>query len=250
MVVRITPIKTRRINPPQDEIWDVLDKIVPKLKDSVMVAIASKIISIHEGRTLPISKYPDRNELIKKEADYWLPRTNVNGARRLYTITQNTFVGSGGIDQSNAKNHWILYPKNPFESAKTIRNYLMKRAGIKNLGILITDSHSLPLRRGTMGVSIAYWGFQPLRRYVGTKDLYGYKFRFTEMNVADNLAAATVLTMGEGKEQTPIAIVSDMGRAVEFTNVDPYKSGHFLSLEEDLFGPLLKKMGWRKSGHK
>jgi F420-0:gamma-glutamyl ligase len=250
MAMKITPIRTRKINPPQDEIWDVLDKIVPKLKDGVVVAITSKIVSIHEGKTLPIKEYPNEGELIKRGADYWLARRVVGKPDRFYTVAQNMLVGSSGIDQSNSKDHWVLYPRYPFESARTFRRYLMRATGIKDLGVLIVDSHSSPLRRGTTGASIAYWGFKPLRRYVGQEDIYGRRFKFSEMNVADGLAAAAAFTMGEGKEQTPIAIIGGVDKVIEFTGADPRKSGHFLSFENDTYGSLFKITSWHKNKHR
>jgi F420-0:gamma-glutamyl ligase len=158
----------------------------------------------------------------------------------IHTITHNSWVSSAGIDGSNAKDHWILYPNDPFKSAKTIWKYLKDKSGVKNLGLIITDSHSQPLRGGAVGFALAYWGFNPLKNYIGTKDIFGYTLKVSRMDIASNLAAAATFVMGEGKEQTPIAIISDLNKRVEFSNQKPNTTWHMIPPEKDMFSPFYK----------
>ena len=125
----------------------------------------------------------------------------------MLTFTDNEWRINAGIDESNAKDKIILLPKNPFETAELIQKKLIKKFNLKRLGILITDTKSLPLRIGTIGKAIGYAGFKPLKNYIGKKDLFGRKSRYTQSNIADALAASAVLIMGEGNEQIPIVII-------------------------------------------
>ena len=238
--MKIQALKTRKVLPPKDEIWDLLDKISEEMKDEQIVAITSKIISIHEGRCVLKEDVSNKDILIKQESQYYLPRRKAPRRHVIHTITQNSWVSSAGIDGSNAKDHWVLYPKDPFKSAKTIWEYLKGKSGVKNLGLIITDSHSQPLRGGATGFALSYWGFEPLRSYIGKEDIFGHKLKVSRMDIASNLAAAATFTMGEGREQTPIAIISDIEKQIEFTDKKPNVRLHMVGPDEDIFKPFYK----------
>jgi len=116
---------------------------------------------------------------------------------------------SAGIDESNSNGFYILHPKDLQETANKIRIYLCKRFKLKNVGVLITDSKTTPLRWGTTGVALAHSGFLALNDYIDTPDIFGRKLKVTKVNISDGLAAAAVLVIGEGREQTPLAIISE-----------------------------------------
>jgi F420-0:gamma-glutamyl ligase len=79
--------------------------------------------------------------------------------------------------------------------------------GITNLGIILTDSHWTPLRRGTTGISVGLYGFQALLDYRGRPHIFGRPLVATHANRADAMAAAAVGLMGEAAECVPAAIV-------------------------------------------
>jgi F420-0:gamma-glutamyl ligase len=84
---------------------------------------------------------------------------------------------------------------------------------------------------------LSYWGFDAVINMVGTPDLFGRPLRMTRMNMADGLAAAAVMTMGEGREARPLALIENPG--VEFTeNTDPAEI--LIPLVENLYYPMLK----------
>ena len=108
------------------------------------------------------------------------------------------------------------------------------------------------MRRGSTGITLAHSGFSALNDYIGKPDLFGRPFTVSLADVADGLAAAAVLQMGEGRERTPIAILSDLP-FVEFQNHDPKKSElkkMTISLADDLFGPFLSSVKWQKGQRK
>lgn len=247
----IAPVKTRVLVPPQDDLLGVIKKALPKIHERSVLVITSKVISIWQGRCIPLSRFPDKDELIKKEADFYLPRQATPHAWVMHTIKHNIFIPSAGIDESNANGHYVLWPSHPKDTAKQLWHWARKNYRIKNLGIIISDSHSIPLRRGMMGLSLSYYGFQPLKEYRGAKDLFGRELKMTLANFPDSLATAAVLTMGEGKESMPLAVIRDVPD-IKFTN-RPYRprrphSSFEIKTQEDLYYPLLSSVPWKKGG--
>lgn len=236
--MRIISIKTRIIQPPQDDIYSVLDEFCPKLQEKDIFVITSKVLAIHQGQCIPIDKIKNKDDLIKEQADVFIPRKECPGQYTILAIKKHTLIPSAGIDESNANNHYILWPKNPEKEAKQICLHLKKKFSLKKLAVVITDSHCIPLRYGTMGISIGFYGLKPLKDYRGKKDIFGRVLKITQANVADGLAVIGVLAMGEGNERTPMAIIRGAD-FVEFTNKETYKD-LLVPLKEDIFYPLLK----------
>ena len=244
----VQAIKTHKITQEDQNILKILDQYLPKLEENSVVAITSKIISICEGRIIPINQV-DKDELIKQEAEHYLPR-HMSKYNFMLTMKYNLLVPSAGIDESNSRDHYVLWPKNPQESANKIRSYLVKKHNLKNLGVVITDSRSMPLRWGVTGAGITHSGFAALNDYRGTPDIFGKELKVTQVNVMDGLAAAAVFEMGEGSEQTPLAIISDLHN-VEFQDRNPGPQElDFLriDIEDDLYAPLIKGIDWKQGG--
>jgi coenzyme F420-0:L-glutamate ligase/coenzyme F420-1:gamma-L-glutamate ligase len=90
-----------------------------------------------------------------------------------------------------------------------------------------------------MGIAIGYAGIKGVNDLRGEKDLYGNTLKVTQQNVADMLASAALLEMGEAAEQTPFAIVRDA--PVVFTNRKTDKSEPVIAADECLFSPMYKQ---------
>src|SRR3989344_19683 len=251
--MKVTGIKTHKITPKDKDIRRILDKYLPagrqgvkNLKEKSVVAVASKIVAITEGRVVKIGTI-HKDELIKRESDYYLPRSE-NPYNVSLTITRGTIVATAGIDESNSGGYYVLWPKDPQKSANKIREFLRKKFKIKNLGVIITDSRTTPLRWGVTGIAIAYSGFTPLRNYIDKKDIFGKKLEFTKLSLIDNLASAVLVVTGEGNEQTPIAIIED-APGIVFKDKNPSEeelSEIKITMDEDLYGPFLKSVRWKK----
>ncbi len=245
----IKAIKTRKFMPPKDNLWDLLSAI-KILKEYSVVAVTSKVVSIGEGQCIPLSSI-EKDELIKKEADKYLPRELVPNKWAIYTMKNKILVASAGIDESNANGYYILWPKNPEASAKNIWEFLRKKFNLKNLGVIITDSKINPLRRGVVGVAISYFGFKPFKDYRGEKDLFGRKFEMETTNMPDSLATGAVLAMGEGSEQTPFAVITDIPYVEFIQKKYQPKNGDYdfeMPEKEDLYYPFLSSVKWQKGG--
>ncbi len=240
--MKVVAVKTHKIIS-QESLFDILDKYILELPENSVVAVTSKIISITEGRVVKIED-TDKDELIKQESQFFLPREE-NPYHVSLTITRNTLIASAGIDESNANGYYVLWPQDPQESANKIRQHLKEKFDVTNVGVIITDSKTTPLRWGVTAIAIAYSGLEPLIDYIGKEDLFGRKFVFEKMSVIDNFACAAAVVMGEGNEQTPIAVITDVP-FVKFTDKNPTGDELKISLSEDLYGPILKKTEWKK----
>src|SRR3989344_3612878 len=248
----IQPIKTKILKPPKDDLLKTIHNSIKSLEEKSIVVITSKVVSIWEGRCVPMKGH-SKDKLTKQEADLYLPREAVPGAWVMHTIKNNIFIPSAGIDESNAGEYYILWPKNSKVAAKKLWTWLRKKYHVKNLGVIITDSHTIALRRGVLGISLAHYGFNPLKDYRDKPDLFGRKFKMSQTNIADGLAAAAVVVMGEGNEATPICLIKDIPW-VKFVS-KPLKSKlPFSSFEiktkEDLYYPLFSSVLWKKGKKK
>jgi F420-0:gamma-glutamyl ligase len=201
--------------------------------ERAIVVVTSKIASVAEGRMVPRAAI-DKASLVRREADRYLGETRFGVA---LTIKNSLLIPSAGIDESNSESgDFILYPARPFESAARLWAFLRAEWGLRELGVILSDSRVLPLRRGVVGVALSYWGFRGVRSLVGRADLFGRELKVTQMNLADGLAAMAVMAMGEGAERRPLASIR--GAEVEFA--DEIESGEMsIPLEEDLFGSLI-----------
>lgn len=244
--MQVIPIKTAPVRPNQLSMEEMLDSAIDSFQENQVLAVTSKVVSLCEGAVASIDSV-SKEELVRQEADYYLP-ADTNPYGFCISIKNNTLIASAGIDESNGDNHYVLWPKNPQFSANQIRAYLRKRFNRKNIGVILTDSHLLPLRWGVLGTCIAYSGFAPLHSYIGEPDLFGRKLKVTKANHAEGLAASAVLVMGEGNESTPLAVISDVP-FLQFVDQDPSEDELqqlAISIEEDVFSPLLRAVSWKQ----
>ena len=241
----ITSYAFRALVAPLDSLEDAMRESKLSLREGDIVAISSKVVSIHEGRCVPIGSVD--KELLQKQESDWFMKPKVSRWRRMFTIAKGALVGSSGIDESNGSGHYILYPSDPFKSARKLRAWLMEEYGIEKLAVIITDSTSIPLRRGAIGFALSWDGIDPLRDYRGQKDIFGRTIEIEMANLIDSLAASAVLEMGEGDEQTPVAVIRD-AKNILFENRGADKDQLIVEPEDDLFAPLIWSDEWQKGG--
>jgi dihydrofolate synthase / folylpolyglutamate synthase len=243
--MKVAVYKVDKVTSRSHDLFELLDQTLPCLAEGSVVAIAAKIVSLCEGRTVPMDE-SDKDALISGEAQWYLPRTGKYEVS--FTVTHNMLIPTAGIDESNGNDQYILWPDDPQASANRIREHLAQKHGVQNVGVIITDSTTRPLQWGTTGVAIAYSGFNPLKDYIGQKDIFGRELQFQKSNIANGLAAAAVTLMGEGNEQTPIALLEDIS-FVEFQKRNPTEqelADLKIDREDDLYWPLLKLAPWER----
>jgi F420-0:gamma-glutamyl ligase len=164
------------------------------------------------------------------------------------TITNNILIPSAGIDESNANGCYVLWPRDVQRTANQLRIHFKEKHRLHEVGVIITDSTTTPLRRGTTGISISHSGFSALNSYVDQPDIFDKPMRVTQANVGNGLASAAVVVMGEGSEQTPLAIINDTP-FVAFQDRNPTNeelNALTISLDDDLYGPVLRAAPWLK----
>lgn len=249
--MNVKAIKTKKIIP-GDKLFDIFDEYLPKkIPDKTVVTVASKIVGICEGRVVKNESEEQRDELARQESDLYLPR-EYNQHGFMITVTKGILVASGGVDRSNSGDYYSLWPKDPQESANKIREYIVKKYKVPNIGVIITDSRVAPMRMGVTGVGIAYSGFKPLLSYVGKPDIFGKLMRVEQTNMIDSLAISATTVTGEGNEQTPIGIITDVP-FVEFQQRNPTKEeldSLKIEIGDDVFSSMLANLKWQKGGSK
>ena len=233
-MLEVKAIKTRIYRQQEDFFEFLATHLSGSIEDGCIVAITSKVVSIAEGCVIAKSEIGKR-ELIEKEADVFLEEVDFGVC---LTIKHGILIPSAGIDESNAEDGvYIVFPKDPYASAKKIHRFLCEKFGLRKLGILITDSHTHALRKGVTGIALSHYGLRATKNLVGQEDLFGRKLKMTSVNVIDSLAVAAVLMMGEANECQPLAIVKYDD--AEFTTTSDQTEIQ-IPLKDDLYGPLIR----------
>jgi coenzyme F420-0:L-glutamate ligase / coenzyme F420-1:gamma-L-glutamate ligase len=194
------------------------------LQTGDLLVIAHKIISKAEGRlvnlaavqpgakALEIASLTDKDprlvELILQESDEISRlKTGILIVRHRLGFTS----ANAGIDRSNVSQdqpgEWVLLlPEDPDASAQAIREQIVQQTGVA-VAVVINDSHGRPFRLGTVGTAVGVAGLPALWDRRGEADMFGYRLQHTEVGLADEIAAAASLIMGQAAEGTPVVLI-------------------------------------------
>jgi coenzyme F420-0:L-glutamate ligase/coenzyme F420-1:gamma-L-glutamate ligase len=144
-------------------------------------------------------------------------------------------MANAGIDQSNVPNsesRVLLLPQDPDGSAAALREALSQALG-SSPAIVITDTFGRPWRQGVCGTAIGASGIVTLLDRRGERDRFGRELKVTQVAIADGLAAAATLLMGEGAEGRPVVLARGLPAA---WRRDSARAAELLRpLAEDLF---------------
>src|SRR5437899_11871218 len=190
-----------------------------RVKSGDIVAVASKVVSLSERNIVSLAKVkptvlarrlghrfgilPEFAQVVLDEAD--AVYGGVPGV--LLTLKNGNAIANSGVDRKNALGDSVIpWPADSHRSAERIRRALNRKFR-KRIGVVIVDSRVTPLRLGTTGLAIACSGFKPVRDSRGIKDLYGRKVQITLHSLADGIAGAAQLLMGETQETIPFVLV-------------------------------------------
>lgn len=244
--MNIRAIGTEIIRHKSTSVTSLLDSFVSQVSERSILVITSKVVSLCEGRVREKAGV-SKSVLAQEEADMYIPAEE-NRYGITLSVKHNMLIPNSGVDESNADGQYVLWPADPQASANSIREYLVKRFECSLVGVIITDSTTTPLRWGTQGVALSHSGFAALRDYVGAPDLFGKTLEVTKSNIRDALAAAAVVVMGEGAEQTPLAIIEDIP-FVTFQNRNPTEEELeqlHIDVDDDVYGSVLKRAPWKR----
>lgn len=224
MKIEFFGVKTRLFDFSTKDIAKIIDESFLEnniqIQDGDIIIIASKIISIVEGEQLlldTITQIRNEAKIAAKEANLdprfvevvFHEADEVIGAvpGAILTLKNNVIQANAGADRSNAggDEFMIVLPKNPVKSANNIRRSL-ERIINKKIGVIIADSKTHPLRRGTSGFALAISGFTPIIDDRGTSDLYNHTMTITTRAIADNIVCGAEILMGESNQRIPIVV--------------------------------------------
>jgi coenzyme F420-0:L-glutamate ligase/coenzyme F420-1:gamma-L-glutamate ligase len=203
-----------------------LGQVKLELSDGDIIVIAQKIVSKAEGRLVNLDSVNAssraREYAVQCEKDPRLVELVLRESNEVLRIKPGTIIvehrlgfvcANAGIDHSNVagdsdhSREWVLLlPEDPDASAARIRESCEIASGI-HLGVMIIDSHGRAWRLGTAGVAIGLSGLPGLVDLRGKPDMFGYNLTITQVGVADELAAAASLVMGQADEKTPVVHV-------------------------------------------
>ena len=241
------------------EVWCAARESGIEVEDGDVFVVSSKYAAISEGRTIKLStvkvgnlakslseRYqidPALAELVVEESDKLLG--GVSGF--VLSLVSGTLAPNAGIDRSNVPAGWaVQYPKDPQHTASELRENLLRFANesrgvkkIQTLGVVLSDSRVTATRLGTVGVAVSYAGLKPTIDMRGTPDLFGNNLVVTLRAVADQLATAAQLVMGESKEGRPIALIRGFTEAFSTTK-NEFENRATISPEQCLILSSLK----------
>ena len=213
-----------------DDLADIILSALPDsgiaLEDDDILVLGQKIVSKAEGRMVNLANVvpgePARQLASEVEKDPRLVELMLRESNSVLRSRPGTIIvehklgficANAGIDHSNVagagtpeEEYVLLLPEDPDGSAASLRRELESRSG-KRLGVMIIDSHGRAWRVGTVGMCIGLSGLPAVVDERGWKDLFGYTLRITIVGVADELAAAASLIMGQAAERTPVVHV-------------------------------------------
>jgi coenzyme F420-0:L-glutamate ligase/coenzyme F420-1:gamma-L-glutamate ligase len=212
----------RHGDPLADILLNSLRETNLELQDNDILVLAQKIVSKAEGRLVNLADVTASQRAIElgtqtekdpRLVELMLRESNEVVRHRKGVIVVEHKLGficaNAGIDHSNVmgegdtkEDFVLLLPENPDASAKLLREEIKQKTG-KTIGVMIIDSHGRAWRNGTVGVCIGLSGIPAVVDERGWQDLFGYTLKATIVGIADELAAAASLVMGQAAEGTP-----------------------------------------------
>ena len=212
------------------------------LEDDDIIVIAQKVVSKSENRyknLLEIKPSKQATNLaLSLNRDPAFIQLILNESNEIISTDKNVIIVehklgfiniNAGIDRSNIpenKNLVLLLPEDPSSSSQKIYEDISSKIK-KNISVIITDSMTRPYRSGVMNFALASTNIKSLIDLKGEKDIYGNILQATEIAIADELAAASGLLMGQGNDGMPIVIIRGFDRK------------HYL--KNDAFNLIVKK---------
>lgn len=223
--VSILPVPGLPLFGPGDDLAAAIaDRLSSPLRDGDVVVVAQKVVSKIEGRSVAIASVtpsPASQEAAAKAGkDPAVVELIVRESQELMRVAPGVVIArhrsghvlaNAGIDASNLppeeEDIVLLWPQDPDESARRLRLALEARFGVQ-IAVVISDSLGRAWRLGATGAAIGVSGMKPVRDRRGETDLFGRTLQATIVGVADEIAAAASLVIGEGSEGQPAAVVS------------------------------------------
>ena len=250
MPIQIFPLRGIPIIEPGDDLvkltLDSIESMGLRPEDKDVYVYSHVIVSRSEGKLVDLNdvepsraainfaeftgKDPKIVEVVLRESK--AIRRMAHGV--IIAETKHGFVcANAGVDKSNVPGETVVapLPDDPDESAAIIRRKIKERTGC-DVGVIVCDTHGRAHRDGEINVTIGASGFQVIKDRRGEKDLFGYELKVKRTAVADELASAAELVIGQSDEAIPVALIR--GYDIEFSD-ESRASQLVRPREKDLF---------------
>lgn len=194
-----------------------------KIEDGDILTIAESALATSENNIVKLSTVTPGSKAIRYAQKYHMDSAVAEIVLKesqeiiggipgfLLCIRNGLLLPNAGVDGSNAPDGYVtLLPKDPDNSAKTIRQTIFERTGCR-IGVIIIDSRTHPMRFGCTAIAIGCCGFSAVVDERGKKDLFGKELKVTRRAVADSIASAAELVMGESNEGIPAVLLKNIG---------------------------------------
>jgi coenzyme F420-0:L-glutamate ligase/coenzyme F420-1:gamma-L-glutamate ligase len=223
--IKIIAVEKLPLIKPGDNLAELISNASEKqgtpLQENDVVVVTHVVASKAEGNIINLDEVTP-SEKAKEIAqqtnkDPALVEVILRETKEIVRLSQNSIItetksgivcANAGVDRSNVSGdrNVVPLPKKPNTSAQNIRREIKRLTGV-NVAVIISDTHGRPLRLGEINVAVGVAGIKPIRDRRGEKDLFGYVLRIKQTAIADELASAAELVIGQANEGIPVAII-------------------------------------------
>ena len=228
--MQLTAIHTEAFTAGED-LPAFIRQFIPSAAEKTVLAVSSKVVALWKNCTVPYENAAQKEALILQHS-----QAALKTPLAWLTIKDGMVMTNAGIDESNA-NGKLIYLPDCYACAQELCTALKQAWHMRQLGIVITDSMILPLRAGVIAAAVGYSGFKGVKDLRGQADIFGKLLQTTLVNVADSLATASALLMGEADEQCPLCVIENA--PVVFTQTTNRNEIKYPAAN-DLYTPLLQ----------
>jgi len=199
-----------------------------ELRDGDVIVVAQKVLSKAQGRFVDLADVTPSQRAVELASrigkDARLVEVILSESVRVVRERPGLLIvehrlgfiaANAGVDRSNIGSFGdrelvLLLPEEPDLAARDLRSRWEAHFE-KVLGVVVSDSFGRPWRQGTVGVALGAAGIPALNDLRGRPDLFGRKLEVSEAALADEVASAASLLMGQADEAYPVVIVSGFG---------------------------------------
>ena len=235
--LKLIALKDFPLIEPNDDLASIINKSINNngidIESGDVVVVAQKIISKCENRYVelkniqPSKQATDLAKTLNRDPAFI--QIIQNESKKIISTDKNVIIVehklgfiniNAGIDRSNILQNddvVLLLPENPSKSAKDLQSAISANFQ-RDIALIVTDSMTRPYRSGVTNFALASANIPSLIDLKGESDIYGNILQSTEIAIADELAAAAGLLMGQGSEKQPVVIIRGFDKKNYSTN--------------------------------
>ncbi|MDE3075075.1 MAG: coenzyme F420-0:L-glutamate ligase [Chloroflexota bacterium] len=247
-VVNLVPVRGLPVIQPGDDLAAIVVRhLAGPVQPNDIFVVAQKVVSRAENRLVRLADVEPSRRAVElapqAQKDPRLVELILQDSKEILRVHEGVLIveqrsgficANAGIDRSNVPpgsgEVAALLPEDPDGSARRLADGIHQLTG-QSVAVIINDSHGRPWREGSVGVAIGLSGLRPLKDERGKRDLFGYRLQTSVIGLADEIASAASLLMGQTDEAIPVVIV----RGLEY-ETGPGSAGELLRpRERDLF---------------